>query len=134
MLLLLANQLLSKLLRRGWCWCLPDPVSDSRLCPEVPRVAYPVCRSGRAAGLGEGHSSSACPGCSHRLHSGRFGFTHIAGWGSGKTSWAKSTAVGSRLSLLPAFFHHSSICCSDVLRRHAPVICLGQLNCQVNGE
>lgn len=53
-----------------------------------------------AAGWAEQQLS--LPGLLHRLPSGTVGFIRIVGLV--KTSWAKSTAVGSRLSLLPCIF------------------------------
>lgn len=97
-LLSLANQLLLKLLPRERCWCLSAPVS--RLSPSVLRVA--LAAWGWAAGraeLGEGPRSPACPGC-------RQGWLYLyRGMRLGKeTNGAKSTTVGSRLSLLLCIF------------------------------
>lgn len=97
-LLSLATQLLFKLLPRGCSWCLSAPFS--RLPPSVLRVALGACGwTAGGAGLGEGPHSPAHPDCWH-------GWLYInCGMGLGKeTNRAKSTTVGSRLSLLLCIF------------------------------
>lgn len=72
------------------------PATEDRLT-----LAYPACGSGQPAGLGEGLNSSACPAATPGARLALF-MLQTGAWG--KTSWAKSTAVGSGLSLLPCVF------------------------------
>lgn len=130
-LLSLANQLLLKLLPQGGqghCWCLSAPLS--RLSPLVLWVALGAW--GRAAGRAElGGGAVAQPAQA----AGIVGFIYIVGWGLGKKQTGQNPPLWDPDFLCCcAFFHLSSIRCCDLLGCHALIICLGQLNCQVNGE
>lgn len=113
--------LLLKLLPRRHCWCLSAPLSTVPFSPGA----------GQPAGLSWERGPIAQPAQA----AGTVGFIYIVEWGLGKKQTGQNPPLWDPGFLCCCvFFHLSSICSCDLLRYHALIICLGQLNCQVSGE